>query len=136
MAYKKRTYRRKRTYKKRNTANTWGNTAKKALKVAMGVARLINAESKHVDTLQNAQNIDFNGTIVSLCVPPQGVGSDERTGDSIKIQNCTIRGVINRNGADCVVRMILLWDKDGDIVNPNNFLENVGSVFAVISPSN
>jgi len=122
--------------KNQNKDPSWSSIAQKALKTAQYVAGLVNAEAKFVDTFQNAQNIDYIGTQVILCTPPQGVGSDERTGDSIKIKNLTLRGNIKRSTADCIVRIIVYWDKENSIPNTSSFLEQVGNSFSVISPRN
>jgi len=129
---KKRAYKR-RTYKKPG----WGSTAMKALKLATKVAGFVNTEFKYVETNVSQQVILNTGTIdAGICVPAQGITVNEREGDSIKIKNITFEGAWYRNGQDEICRIIVFIDKENEVINPDDFLENVNTDTAVFSNKN
>ena len=136
--YRRKKFYRKKTYKKNGT--NWAGLAKKAFKTAKWVAGLVNSEYKYFDVniLPSAHN--YNGTITSaLCVPAQGTAAQDRTGDSIKMKNLTIRGewLLNAAGATQeTVRIIVFIDKQNNITSGAQLLQSVGNVNAPYSPKN
>jgi len=131
----KKTYR-KRRYKKRSTKKAgWGNTALKALRLATKVAGMVNTEYKHYDyNVFATQQTMTPVSAVTLCAPPQGVAVFERTGDSIKVKNLTLRGMWSRNGFDEVVRVMVYIDKENNINTGAQMLIYNGTTNAVFSP--
>lgn len=135
--YKKRYPRRKftrRRYKKK--AGGWMNAGMKALKLARHVAGLVNAEYKDLYTNQTSFATSYNGQATSLNgAIIQGTADGQRSGDSVKIKTCTIRGSLTRNVADDIIRVILVWDKENKMTI-SNLLQYVGSSAAIDSPKN
>lgn len=138
MVFKKKSRRtfKKRSYKKRSYRSnpTWGGTAKRALKIAMGVAKLVNAETKFFDINQTVVASNYNGTIAELCLPTQGVSAIQREGDSIKMKNLTWRGMITYNGQNELVRLIIFIDNQNTITTGAQLLQTVGLANAPFSP--
>lgn len=138
---KRRTYRKKRNYK-RSRKSTLGNVAslaKTAFKTAKFVAGLVNVEYKYYDIGAGLVTSTWNGAIVNLCQPAQGITALTRTGDSIKIKNLTFRGEFNKNVlgiASEVVRMIIFWDKQNVINTVADFLQYTGLYGSVYSQKN
>lgn len=110
--------------------------AEQALKTAKWVATLVNAESKYDDTTVTNTAYDFNGVIATMCNPAQGTTAITRTGDSIKMQNMTLRGYVYNNAASSVTRVIVFYDKDNTITNVSDYLQSTGSALATESPKN
>lgn len=140
MAYKrytKRSYRRRRYYRKK-TGNNWVGLAKKAFKTAKWVAGLVNSEYKYSESTQATQAvITYNGTIYNLCSPAQGTGATQREGDSIKLKNLTIRGDIAYNGTTPeTIRFIIINDKENSVTAGSDILEYTGVETAPYSPKN
>lgn len=140
MAYKKygmrkRTVRRKRYNKK--AATGWKNLAYKAFKTAKFVAGLVNAEAKYFEANLTATAQTYNGQIVPLCYPSQGIAVNQREGDSIKMKNLTIRGDIVFNGTKSeTVRLIIFNDKENQATTAGDILEYTGSSLSVYSGKN
>lgn len=131
----KKTYRKRRTFRRKTGG--WMGTAQKAFRIAKRVASLVNAEAKDYYSTAGFSNADYNGTITSLNGGiTTGTADGQRTGDSIKLKTCTIRGMVKLNGATTidVVRMIVYWDKQNDIATAGDLLNTVGVVNAVFSP--
>jgi len=137
--YRKSNYRRKRTYRRKTKKGTnWAGLAKKAFKTAKWVAGLVNAEYKYFDVNILPASHNYNGTVTSaLCVPAQGTAAQDRTGDSIKMKNLTMRGewLLNAAGAaQETVRIIIFIDKQNNITSGAQLLQAVGNANAVYSP--
>lgn len=140
MVYRRRPVK-KRSNRRRRKQGGWGNTAMKALSIARRVAGLVNAEAKDYYTNQSYFSADYNGTIVSLNGGiTQGVADGQRTGDSIKMKELTIRGAVKVDttvpGGVDVGRLIIYIDKQNDITSGGNLLNTVGSAASVFSPKN
>lgn len=115
----------KRVYKKRVTRKyvkpvSGGGamaTAMKALKVAERIKNLVNVETKEfTQTLITAQytNTGANAAF-GLCYPGQGLGNGMRIGDSIKVHNFKIKGVVNLGAAaTSQVRILIFKGKAED----------------------
>lgn len=112
--------------------------AKKALKVAKFVAGIINAEYKYQEASVSLQVPTWNGTLYTLCTPAQGAGATARNGDSLKMMNLTMRGVIDYNtlGIAEMVRLIIFIDKQNIITTGAQFLQYTGVYMATSSPKN
>lgn len=132
-----RSYRKRKIVRRRRRRGTnWGSLAMKAYKTAKFVAGLVNAEDKYVETSSLITTYNYNGTVGTLIAPAQGTGATQRTGDSIKIKDLTIRGSVKRGATDEVFRLIIFWDKDNSIAGANQFLDAtyLATANAVYSP--
>lgn len=138
----KKVYKKKFVRKPRNKSyrSTWAGSskglAKQALKTAKWVATLVNAEYKYFAYDQSGQTFDYNGVVLSLLGPAQGVAVNQREGDSIKMKNLTIRGDIIKGSVNAIVRIIIFRDKDNDIASAANFLQTTASALAPYSYKN
>lgn len=113
--------------------------AKKAYKIAKFVAGAINVEYKYFINGSSLTANTWNGNIVSLLYPSQGVAANERVGDSIKMKDLVIRGEWNRNVAGLtseVCRVIVFIDKEGLITLGSQLLETTGTYGSVYSQKN
>lgn len=132
-----------RSYKKRNMKRKPKGflqkalpVARKAFKIAKYVANAINVEYKYFLNGSSLSTNDWNGTIVSLLYPSQGIAANERTGDSIKIKDLVIRGEFNRNVLGLtseVCRIIVFIDKENLVTTGSQFLQVTGSYSSVYS---
>lgn len=114
-----------------------GGLAYKALRLARKVADAVNTEYKIFDTtVSSGGAIDYVGGLTTLNGISQGVSDSQRIGDSAKMQGHIIRGYITRNGADCIVRMMLIWDEQNQANVTSDILETTSSVLSVLSPKN
>lgn len=139
MAYKRYYGKRKIGYRKRyrkGRQTGWVGMAKKALKTASYVAKLVNAEYKYADQSQGAAASTNGGTIGELCQTIQGTGANaNRTGDSIKLKNLTIRMQMKQNGSvQESIRVIIFIDKQNTIAGFSTLLASVGTANAIYSP--
>lgn len=133
--YVKRNRQRNYSYK----GNTYIDYAKKALKVATYVAGLVNAETKYSTYDVVGTAVTNTGSILELFNPPQGVGADQREGDSVKTKNITIRGNIYNGaiaGANTIVRTIYFIDKENNITSAADLLQLTGTANAPFSEKN
>lgn len=146
---KRRTYRRRRggrgwtgnrsTYNNKHAWYNSGNAvplAEQALKTAQWVASLVNAESKYDDTTVTNQVVDYNGYVATLCDPAQGTTAITRNGDSIKLQNLTLRMFCYNTTVSDVLRIIVFEDKQNTITTASQMLQATGSALASLSPKN
>lgn len=139
-----------RGYRKGKSRAKWqkygakaGSAAYTALKMARRLRDAVNIEYKYADTTSTALTPDYNGSYFSIIGAanasagiPQGTTDTTRVGDSIKLQNLTMRYTIARNGQDAWVRVFLLWDPQNKIAAVSDVLQSTGSVLSVISPKN
>lgn len=118
----------------RNQLTTKGSTANWMLKKVKQLADAVNIEYKEV-VAQSNPTPDFNGGILNLCVPSQGLAYNQRVGDSIKMQNLTMRGriVAGPTLAESI-RLIIFIDKANTITTGAQYFESVGSIYATLSP--
>lgn len=120
------------------TFTSTGSVANKALKIASKVADAVNIEYKETEG-NLTQNPDYNGIITDLsALISQGVGKSQRTGDSVKLQRLTLRGMCINNqaiggtgpsSAPEQFRVILYHDKTNTINTGANLLQYSGSSF-------
>jgi len=114
-----------------------GGLAYKALRLARKVADAVNIEYKILDTVESSGGaIDYTGGLTTLNSVPQGTADNQRIGDSLKVQNETMRYYITRNGADCDVRIMLIWDEQNQATSTSDILESTGGFLSVVSPKN
>jgi len=134
--YRKKTYRKKRYPRK--TGTNWASIAKTALKTAKWVAGIINAEFKYNLASASLVTPTWNGTVNTLCDPIQGNGVDQREGDSIKMKDIVVRGVIDYNtlGVAEMIRVIIFIDKQNTITTASQLLQTVGVYLATESEKN
>lgn len=120
----------------RNQLTTKGSTANWMLKKVKQLADAVNIEYKEFE-LQTNPTPDFNGTIVNLCVPAQGIAFNQRVGDSIKMQTLTIRGriVAGPTLAESI-RIIVFIDKENQITVGTDMLDNTGGIYATLGAKN
>lgn len=116
---------------------TKGGMAYRALKLARRVADAVNIEYKINDVSSNAGAVDYNGGVSSmLSAIAQGTSDSQRIGDSLKVQNITFRCFAARNGADALVRFMLIWDPQNQITGVTDVLASIGSGLSIVSPKN
>lgn len=137
MVFRKKKMTMRRKFSKSRTKGTtgWMGIAKKALRTAKYVSKLVNAESKYYETTQSTVQPNYNGIIGGLCTPAQGDTVNQRQGDSIKMQVLTIEGFVQiGSGGPELARMIIFIDKEGNIgTSPGNLIENIGTATGVFS---
>lgn len=146
MPYKKNYKKGKKPYKRTNaigrmarvglTYASPGGTAWKALKLARRLADAVNTEFKLVDNF-DSQAISSTGLMFSVLgtQPVQGLLDGNRIGDSIKMQNLTLRFYGQINGVQpSLIRVLVFEDKQTKIATPANLLAQVGTIHAVHSP--
>lgn len=120
----------------RSAYTTKGSTANWMLKKVKHLADIVNAEYKYFDTAAALSTIDYTGSLASQIPIPQGTTDVTRIGDSVKIQTMTFRFFLQRNGADSIVRVIVLWDPQNKISSTADVLQNVGTSAAPLQPKN
>lgn len=144
MVYKKNYKRAKRGIQKRGGRSRFmkagasaGSMAYSALKMAKRLKDMVNTEYKFYDQNVNA-SYDHTGNLNILNTPAQGQTDTTRIGDSIKVQNLTLRGYIYANAAavSTLFRIMVLWDPQNKSTATSDILANVASVYAPISPKN
>lgn len=128
----KRTYRRKpRAVAKPTLPMKYriADTAEKAYKTAMYVKNLINVEKKHYDYDQTITP-NYTGSITTINNPDAGTTDITRIGDSILNKSIEYKGYSMRNGADALVRVLLIWDKQNTVATVADCLDKTGSGYA------
>jgi hypothetical protein len=102
------------------------------------IRKLINIETKFIDTNQTSVGINTTGTMFPITQLAQGLTSTNRVGDSIRIQHLEVRGrvVINNTASTSLIRVMVVRDLDGYGSAPavSDVLEVNGSVGAPLSP--
>jgi len=141
--YKKNYKRTRKHYKRsgRAQAKRWGasagSAAYSALKMVRRLKDMVNTEYKINDVSNSAFSYDYNGTLVTLNAPTQGLADTQRIGDSIKCQNLVIRGsCVNSGSASSLTfhRIIILWDPQNKVSTAADVLAQTGSSIAPFSP--
>ena len=138
---KRKVYRKRRRFvrPRKSTLGNVASLAKTAFKTAKFIAGIVNTEYKYFDIGAGLTASTWNGAIVTLCQPAQGVTASQRTGDSIKIRNLTFRGEFSQNPlgiATEVARMIIFFDKQNVINTVSQYLQYTGLYGAVYSQKN
>ncbi len=113
----------------------FGDAWSLAKRTAVGlneIRKLINIETKIIDTTLSPSSIDNSGTIVSLTSVAQGLDYNNRIGDSIKLQRIQIRSKIlmNTTSTGSVMRVILFRDlyQNGTAPTFTNLLGGAGTL--------
>jgi hypothetical protein len=119
----------------RSRYSNYAGAARQLYKDVRMIKNVINVEYKYYD-INTSNTLDNAGSPYSLCTPLQGLKDYDRTGDSIKLQNITMKGTISYNptlGGVQVVRVIILNNKQNRLTEAN-FLEISGASGVVYSP--
>lgn len=141
----KRNHKRKNYKRKggRARAKRWGaragSMAYTAYKMASKLMDAVNIEYKEFNQYSvSAINPDNTGAIIDLCTVAQGVGNAARIGDSMKLQNLTLRYQLFADSATAsdLVRVIVFHDKENSISTVGQFLAYQGNPIAPLSPKN
>jgi len=79
------------------------------------IRKLINIESKIIDTNATRPSIPATGTVTCLTQVAQGLDYANRVGDSIRLQNLTLRArlFVNGSATNSVIRVVVFRDLDG-----------------------
>lgn len=126
-------FKRKAQAKGNSTLTNIASIAGTALKTAMFVKSLVNVEYKYFDQGASLGVANWNGSLTTLCAPAQGVGALQRTGDSIKMKNLTMRYAWERNPSGInneICRIVIFIDKENSITTGAQFFQSVGTVNA------
>lgn len=113
-----------------------GSVANKALALARKVANMVNVEYKYFDLTSLANTMNTGSTYGTINLIPQGVGESQRVGDSLKIQNLTMRFNIQRTTADCFARVMLIWDKQNSTTSGSDVITGLSTLNATNGPKN
>lgn len=108
--------RRRRPVVQQSKFQRYANYAVQGFKTALYLRSLINTEFKDMQLTAANQNVTDDGYVVGLCYPTQGDGDDNRDGDSIRLKNLRVKGMIQYNSAQTtypnqLVRVIVFNDK-------------------------
>lgn len=117
---------------RRNKLNQATATARKAYNIASKVASVVNVERKQSQLFVNGATISESGGY-SIVRPVNGTKHYERIGNSILLKQLHIKGYLDYNGADCFVRICIIWDKSDTIGSTANLLQDSGLVTSVFS---
>lgn len=102
------------------------------------IRKLINIETKFIDTVQTSVAISTISSIFSISSIAQGLTSQTRVGDSLKIQHISMMARVNVNPAasNSLVRVIVFRDLDGYGTAPTglDLMEVDAVVSAPLSP--
>lgn len=148
MPYKKQY--RKRSYRRKKPSNMVGRLARlgmsyvspagaayRALRLAKKVADAVNVEYKQFQQSASA-TYDYNGTLYTLNSVAQGDGDGQRDGDSLKMQNLTIRAKLNKaTGLGFTqARIIVYFDDSNKTSAVADILDSayLASGFACLAP--
>ncbi len=125
---------RKRFTRRRRRRRKTMSNGTKALKMVRRMNRA--TETKFID-VQGSVLVDWNGVIFSnLLTPPQGLSDNERIGDRIAASMLESRQCLVANGAASVLRIIIYWNKEGNVQGVDDILATTGSTRVIISPYN
>lgn len=111
--------------------------AKQALVLAKRVARIVNSEHKYTYTVYN-NNVSWTGDMVNLCIPTQGLTTNNRIGNSIKLMRLSGRIALYKNtsASQTLLRCIILRGKNENGTTPTvtSVLDNTLGGQIVLSP--
>ena len=123
-----------------SSLNTALDMSSKALRVASGVAKLVNVEKKFNNVAASAQPMSTTSTFVALSGIPQGDKQTERQGNSIKAYNNHLRANITMNpsATASTVRVILFSDRNsnGTVPSISDLLQTAGGASAMVAQLN
>lgn len=131
-------------YRSKHRGARYINYASKSVSVATKAAlayamvkrlnNVVNVEYKFLDQLYTIAPDHF-GDLTVLNPIPQGDTDSTRDGDSVKLQNLTIRGRFLGSGTSDQVRVIIFHDKANSISTPSDYI-GIGNTAAVLNPKN
>jgi len=116
-----------------------GSTANKALKLARRIADAVNIEYKEFYEDRSSTVAVWSGIYDTLNAIPQGDGNAERVGDSLKVQNLTLRGTIRIPTNATIgenVRVMVVWDKQNTLSAGSDLLQDTANEFTSFSTKN
>ena len=95
-------------------SDAW-SLAKRTAKGLNEIRKLINIETKFLDTIQTSTSINQTGIMICISEIAQGLTSTTRVGDSLRSQGIVIRGRCNVNpsAGNTLMRVLVVIDKDG-----------------------
>lgn len=121
-------YRRRRIMRKKPVQQGgYLNTAAKALAIAYGVKKLVNAEKFHFDYSSGAITPNTTAAIAPIQLIPEGDDTQTRTGRSIKLDGVYLKLFMNSASAattSVTVRFIVFidWWSDGVVPSATDLL--------------
>lgn len=146
MAYKNKRFKKQKLNQRarfKKYGSKAGGYAHTAYRIARRLQDVINIEYKLADATATTGSLDYNGSLFSIIGAanggtgiPQGTTDTTRVGDSIKLQNLTMRYTIARNGQDAWARVFVLWDPQNKLTAVSDVLQSTGSTLSVITPKN
>jgi hypothetical protein len=101
------------------------------------IRKMINVEVKHLDITQTTATTRAGG--VNYLTPlAQGTDDVNRIGNSVKMQSFELKGAVYVNGANAVVRILVVRDLQNRGADPSgaDILAGVSSAVAPFSPVN
>ena len=140
-------YRKRKRYvykKKRPPPSRWDTywgAGKQLAKDVMYLKTLINSEP-HRKFVQDQNNFNYNGLVVSLCTVATGDNADQRTGQRVLPRFLNVNGYVVAGENNTVVRVMLFryWGEASSdttpAVNPGEVLRTVGTTYAALSHLN
>nr|WAE43158.1 MAG: capsid protein [Cressdnaviricota sp.] len=150
MAYRRRTYRKKRYNRRRGGGRSAASYVGGATKAVQGLGglwtavkalqALVNVEQKYVDVTAVSTSITTTPVTVLLNGIVQGVTENTRTGNSIKAHSLHVKGIIGLTAPATSERVRLMIVKfkepqNGAIV-PSQILETLTPISSIHSPYN
>ncbi len=116
------------------------NDASKALKIAKGVAALLNVEFYHQDVTRTASAITQTMVIDQLTNLSQGDTNITRTGDQVKYTSLEIKGILTLHASATTsqIRFLIVKDKqtNGAQFTAGQLLHDVTANDILVSPRN
>ncbi len=105
---------------------------KKALRMVTSLKR--GVEVKHLDSLYDLNDTNWNGSIRTINAMAQGMKDTERIGDKVKITSVEMN-FISKISEDSTIqtnrmRVIVIWDKQNSITLPSDFILTTGTTNA------
>jgi hypothetical protein len=110
----------------READNAWAGVKK--------IMALLNVESKVLD-YQVQFTSSWTGNLLNCSSISQGVGDNQRTGDSLRVQVFRVRAMINWATANTIVTIVIGRSKDGLPVIGEVF-ESIGSGYSAVTYEN
>lgn len=109
--------------------------AAKAYTMAKALKRSNNIEYKIAPYLFDA-SVTWSGAVASMIPISQGLTDSTRVGDSIKLQNLTLRYLALKGGVDSFLRVMVIRDDQNKVSSVSDVLETISSANSVISSKN
>lgn len=120
----------------RKSLTSKGSVANKALRLARKVADMVNVEYKYFDLTSTGNAFSDIGTFGIMNSIPQGNAESQRIGDSVKLQNVTLRYDVKRQTNDCFARIMVIWDKMNSTSAVNDILQSNNNINVTNNPKN